>query len=233
MDKTTKELRARLRDVLAIHFEDWENIDSIGEMQESDLVELDAEYRQIVKDGLAGHDVFERLRHWFERPKMDFLRGLATCEESSLIANSLQLPIPLKLIPGDAPWTRDEWVVAWPDGTKLPHDLHRADALFQLAEPLLQAWIDHLSDDAPSVDGLIPEARSFLKAMLDLGFHDGERGKQDDIWARVGEIDEEKQGKKAREAALKLLKDRGLVDSLSGTGTTLTDAGLKLARSLK
>ena len=98
---------------------------------------------------------------------------------------------------------------------------------------VLDEWIEHLADDAPSTDGLIPEARLFLKAMLDLGLHDGKRGKQDDVWERIAAIDKERQGKQDRTAALKLLKDRKLVDSLSGTGTTLTDAGLKLARSLK
>jgi hypothetical protein len=216
MDKTTKELRAQLR-----------------ELYERHRADLESQVEWIEVHGIQPLHA--------EQESASALARLTDAERIGFLCQSLTLPRALKRMRGygDPAETfaedisSDEWVVAWPNGHTFPHDLRSAFTLMQLVIPVLEAWIDHLSDDAPSADGLIPEARLFLKAMLDLGFHDGERGNQDDIWERVGEIDEEKRGRKARVAALKLLKDRKLVDSLSGTGTTLTDAGLKLARSLK
>jgi hypothetical protein len=164
---------------------------------------------------------------------LEYLRAIAKDPEIGFVCQSLQLPPAFSLVRADMHYGRGEWAVAWPNGTTFPHHFERATMTLELVSSLLDAWIEHLAGSAPNDDGLIPEARAFLKAMLAYGFHDGNRGKQEDIWKGVGEIDEEKQGKTARAAALKLLKDRGLVDSRSGTGTTLTDAGLKLARGLR
>jgi hypothetical protein len=236
MDKTTKDLRARLRDCLAIHLEDWERAEGFGSSNE--VAELDEDYRRIVEDGLAASDdsrteeLIDRLATWLERPKDEFLRHLATAEEVSLLAASLKLSTPLKLVPADPPWTREEWVVTWPNGTKLAHDLRTIDVLFQLAEPLLRAWIDHLDEGAPDIDGLTPNARAFLKAMLALKLHDDTRAGQDEIWAKVAELGDPVEGKPDRLAAVGILKDRKLIESKPGTGTILTTAGLSLARSL-
>lgn len=216
MDKTTKELRAQLCERYGRH-----------------------------RDSLREHDEWIEVHGiqplHAEQESASALARLTDDERIGFLCQSLKLPRALKRMRGYGDPAEnfaedislDEWVVAWPNGHTFPHDLRSAFTLMQLVIPVLEAWIDHLSEGAPSADGLIPEARLFLKAMLDLGLHDGKRGKQEDIWERVGVIDEEKQGKAPRAAALKLLKDRKLVDSLSGTGTTLTAAGLKLARSLK
>jgi hypothetical protein len=234
---TDKILRAKLRDAL----KKWHDAALRGRAliderhrQSHDLHRGDAVQ-------IMAADRFRRVNVWI------LLAHLAGDDEIGALIMQLDERRPLKLVGSIAPPENPhllapdslppcEWTIARPgrESPLLPQTISDPLVVWDIVvEAVVPEWIDHLADGAPSTDGLIPEARLFLRAMLDLGFHDGERGKQDDIWARVGEIDEEKQGKKAREAALKLLKDRRLVDSLSGTGTTLTDAGLKLARSLK
>jgi len=186
-----------------------------------------AEGEPITGDSMAG------LGGKAEAMALEYLRAIAKDPEVGFVCQSLRLPQALSLVRADRYCGQDDWTVAWPDGTTFPHHFERATTTLGLVSALLDGWIDHLADGAPSADGLIPEARVFLKAMLVLGLHGGKRGRQTDIWDRVGEIDEEKQGKKAREAALKLLKDRRLVDIRPGDGTTLTEAGLQVACGLR
>jgi hypothetical protein len=234
---TSKILRAKLRDALT----KWHDAALKGRALADQRHRQSHDLHRGDDAQIMAADRSRRIGVWIT------LAHLAGDEEIGALVMQLDERRPLKLVGSIAPPENPhllapdslppcEWTVAMPgrETPSLPQTIGDPLVVWDIVvEAVVPEWIDHLSDGAPSVDGLVPEARSFLKAMLDLGFHDGERGKQDDIWARVGEIDEEKQGKKAREAALKLLKDRKLVDSLSGTGTTLTDAGLKLARSLK
>lgn len=234
---TSKILRAKLRDAL----KKWHDAALKGRALADERHRQSHDLHRGDAAQIMAADRSRRIGVWLT------LANLAGDEEIGALVMQLDERRPLKLVGSIAPPENPhllapdslppcEWTIARPgrESPLLPQTIHDPLVVWEIVvEAVVPEWIDHLADGAPSADGLIPDARLFLKAMLSLGFHDGERGKQDDIWARVGEIDEEKQGKKAREAALKLLKDRRLVDSLSGTGTTLTDAGLKLARSLK
>jgi hypothetical protein len=187
----------------------------------------DQQLEVVVGDSLAGR---EGKAEAFARV---FLGAIASDAEVGFLSRCLEIRQALAKNPAGETEEHERWTMTRPNGTSFSPEPMRASAMLCYVAEVLDEWIEHLADDAPSTDGLIPEARLFLKAMLDLGLHDGKRGKQDDVWERIAAIDKERQGKKDRTAALKLLKDRKLVDSLSGTGTTLTDAGLKLARSLK
>lgn len=234
---TSKILRAKLRDAL----KKWHDAALKGRALADERHRQSHDLHRGDAAQIMAADRSRRIGVWLT------LANLAGDEEIGALVMQLDERRPLKLVGSIAPPENPhllapdslppcEWTIARPgrESPLLPQTIHDPLVVWEIVvEAVVPEWIDHLADGAPSADGLNSDARLFLKAMLSLGFHDGERGKQDDIWARVGEIDEEKQGKKAREAALKLLKDRRLVDSLSGTGTTLTDAGLKLARSLK
>jgi uncharacterized protein YjhX (UPF0386 family) len=234
---TSKTLRAKLRDALKKWHDAALKVRAIADQQHRQRHDLHRGDEAQIMSADRGR----RISVWL------MLAHLAADEEIGALVMQLDERRPLKLVGSIAPPENPnllapdslppcEWTIARPgrESPLLPHTIGDPLVVWDIVvEAVVPEWIDHLADDAPSADGLIPEARLFLKAMLALGLHDGKRGRQEDVWERVAAIDEERQGKKDRTAALKLLKDRKLVDSLSGTGTTLTDAGLKLARSLK
>ena len=106
------------------------------------------------------------------------------------------------------------------------------DFLRVIAGSVIPAWIAHFNGTEAPADGLTPNARLFLEAMLALKLHDGTRAGQDEIWAKVAELGAPVEGKSNREAAVGILKDRKLIESKHGTGTMLTPAGLNVAKSL-
>jgi len=234
---TSKILRAKLRDAL----KKWHDAALKGRALADERHRQSHDLHRGDAAQIMAADRSRRIGVWIT------LANLAGDEEIGALVMQLDERRPLKLVGSIAPPENPhllapdslppcEWTIARPgrESPLIPQPIHDPLVVWEIVvEAVVPEWIDHLADGAPSADGLNSDARLFLKAMLSLGLHDGKRGKQDDIWARVGEIDEEKQGKAPRAAALTLLKDRRLVDSLSGTGTTLTDAGLKLARSLK
>jgi len=177
--------------------------------------------------GLFGRsgEIDEMARH--------LLDSIADDQEIDLTSRLLGLSKVFARISDVSYYQAEDRVIVWPNRSPVLHEVRRPTTTLALITPAIDAWIKYLSDVAPNPDGLIPEARSFLKAMLDLGLQGGKRQDQEVIWSRVGEIDQLIAGKASREAALKLLKDRQLVNTKSGTGTTLTDNGLKLAESLK
>lgn len=164
-----------------------------------------------------------------DRFALIFLTAIDEDEELGFLCQSLGLPRALARVPGDA---RDEWSISWPGGATVPHNLKRSMTTLMLVVQVLDAWIDHLAEGAPSADGLTPTARAFLKAMLALKLHDGTRKGQDEIWAKVAALGDAVEGKSKREAAVGILKDRKLIESKANAGTTLTELGLKTAESL-
>jgi len=164
-----------------------------------------------------------------DRFALTLLTAIDDDEELGFLCQSLGLRRALTRVPGDA---RDEWSISWPGGATVPHNLKRSMTTLVLFVQVLDAWIDHLAEGAPDIDGLTPNARAFLKAMLALKLHDGTRAGQDEIWAKVAELGDAVEGKSNREAAVGILKHRKLIEPKHGTGTILTTAGLSLARSL-
>jgi len=164
-----------------------------------------------------------------DRFALTLLTAIDDDEELGFLCQSLGLRRALSRGPGDA---RIEWSISWPGGATVPHNLKRSMTTLMFVVPVLDAWIDHLDEDAPNTDGLTPDTRAFLKAMLALKLHDGTRAGQDKIWAKVAELGNAIEGKSKREAAVGILKDRKLIHSKPKSGTTLTELGLKTAASL-
>lgn len=103
-----------------------------------------------------------------------------------------------------------------------------------VAGSVIPGWFAHFNGTEAPADGLIPEARDFLAAMLELGLCDEKsRMGQDKIWRRVGEVGREVASRANREAAIKLLKGRDFIHSKPNCGTMLTPAGLMFARSMQ
>lgn len=234
---TDKILRAKLRDAL----KKWRDAALRGRALADEHHRQSHDLHRGDEVQIMAADRCRRISVWI------WLAHLAGDDEIGALIMQLDERKPLKLVGSIAPPENPhliapdslppcEWTIARPgrESPLLPQTIGDPLIVWDIVvEAVVPEWIDHLADGAPSADGLIPDARLFLRAMLSLGLHDGKRGKQEDIWERVGVIDEEKRGNTPRAAALKLLKDRGLIHSLSGTGTTLTDAGLKLAQGLK
>lgn len=108
------------------------------------------------------------------------------------------------------------------------------DFLRVIAGSVIPVWIAQFNGTEAPADGLIPEARDFLAAMLELGlFDEKSRMGQDEIWQRVGEMGREVASRANREAAIKLLKGRDFIHSKPHCGTMLTPAGLVFARSMQ
>jgi len=108
------------------------------------------------------------------------------------------------------------------------------DFLRVIAGSVIPVWIAQFNGTEAPADGLIPEARDFLAAMLELGLFDEEsRLGQDEIWRHVGEVGREVASRANREAAIKLLKGRDFIRSKPNCGTMLTPAGLVFARSMQ
>jgi hypothetical protein len=192
--------------------------------------ELRSRYRSLLENYLAEwEDTDDQGRVGVTK----YLRGLATCEKCRLLAQSLKTNVPLKLTEIDWPRIRLEWAITWPDRSMLHEEIKSHDVLFDLVEPLLRAWIEHLADDAPDLDGLTPDARAVLLAMNELGaFCVEAKITQSDISQKVAELGEEIP-KTRRDNAISLLRQYGYVDTKASTATWLTTRGQKAAESLK
>jgi hypothetical protein len=220
MNEDEQILRAQLCTAYQVH---RTNIDRLVPWSQARILALQGSEDA----GLFGRsgEIEEMARH--------LLDSIADDQEIDLTSRLLGLSKVFARISDVSYYQAEDRVIVWPNRSPVPHEVRRPTTTLVLITPAIDAWIKYLSDVAPNPDGLIPEARSFLKAMLDLGLQGGKRQDQEVIWSRVGEIDQLIAGKASRAAALKLLKDRQLVNTKSGTGTTLTDNGLKLAESLK
>lgn len=238
MDKTTKELRARLRAILS----NWLQSDVVlyrvmRSEEESDALDTLRHRGEPVPESALGRRIAALAESDPDRIARVFLHRLADSDEIGLIVSQIGERRPLKRISasliGEEP--SESWVVCRPGLTtpSLPQELRSMTTLIDLmAEAIVPEWIDYLAEDAPDPDGLTPDARAFLKAMLELKLEDGKRVPQDCIWSKVAEIGDAIEGKARREAVTRILKDRKIIDTLSGTGTTLTTQGAAIARSM-
>jgi hypothetical protein len=192
--------------------------------------ELRSRYRSLLENYLAEwEDTDDQGRVGVTK----YLRGLATCEKCRLLAQSLGTNVPLKVIDIDWPRVRSEWAISWPDRSMLHEEIKSHDVLFDLVEPLLRAWIEHLADDAPDLDGLTPDARAVLVAMYELGaFCLEAKITQPMIFEKVADLGEEI-SKTRGENAIKLLRHYQYVDTKASTATWLLPRGQKAAESLK
>lgn len=235
MDKTTKELRARLRTELA----KW--------LDHAIKCRAASEQRREIRRRLHRGDELQlmsadRMRRIEIRL---LLEHLAANQTIGLLVSQLEERRPLKVVGSivpENPYTvapdslpPAEWTIARPgrDSPLLPQTIDDPLIVWDIVvEAIIPEWLDHLDTEAPSADGLTPNARAFLLAMLDLKLHDGTRAGQGAIWARVAERGNAVEGKSDRAAAVGILKDSDLIDSKSGTGTKLTTRGVAMARSL-
>lgn len=231
---TTKTLKSRLRDRLAR----WH--------AEADLARKAADAERERKHDLYRDDELMRLGADRMRRVTVYivLSRLAGDEEIGLLAAQLDERRPLKVTgsisPADDSVLPDslppvEWIIARPgrESPTLPQSIGDPLIVWDIVfDAVVPEWLDFLDAAAPSPDGLTPDARAFLTAMLDLRLYDGALAGQDAIWAKVAELGDAVEGKSNREAAIGILKDRKLIGTKSGTGTMLTTEGLTVARSL-
>ncbi len=231
MDKTTKALRARLRDILLR----W--------------VEGDVRlYREMMDESLdrhrskEGNELLARLGAGFESEGLArvFLARLADDDEIGVIVSQIGERRPLKRVEHEATesgvLSPEAWVVSRPGlgNPSMPQDIKNMDTLLVLmAEAIVPEWIEHLADDAPDLDGLTPDARAVLVAMYELGAFCMEANiTQSNISDKVAELGKEI-SKTARESAIKLLRHYGYVATKASKATWLTTRGQKAAESLK
>lgn len=172
MDKTTNELRARLRARYTHHRM------AIGDPEpESGYFKwLHSRLREELPEGSKGAPALVGDSMTGRGGKADqmalvILRAIAGDEELGFLCQSLGLRRALACVPGDAHYTRDEWAIAWPDGTTFPHDLRDARTTLTLVLPVLDAWIDHLAEEADIQSevgsaGLSTYARAVLKLLF-------------------------------------------------------------------
>jgi hypothetical protein len=118
-----------------------------------------------------------------------------------------------------------------PSAIQSPKVARRYRAVFELAwNAVVPEWVKYLAPMVLTARDLPPDAVAFLRAMVALGAVEGRKG-QDELWALVEEKLHEAVPKTRREAAIRILKERDLIDSKAGTGTMLTPAGRGLVRS--
>jgi hypothetical protein len=224
MDKTTKELRARLRARYEYYRE------SIGRPEPASGI-----YRWLgIGNGKRKGEAFQSsMGERAEGMSMVILRTLAGDEEVDFLCKGLRLERALIYFPADEFDRHDQWIIARPDGTSFRHYLQRASGTLSLFEPILEEWIKHLADDAPDLDGLTPDARAVLLAMHELeAFCVEAKITQSNISDRVAELGEEIP-KTRRDNAISLLRQYGYVETKASTATWLTARGRRAAESLK
>jgi hypothetical protein len=234
MDKTTKALRARLRDILLRWVEGdvrlyWETMDESLDPHRSK----------------AGNELLARLKAigaGFDSNGLArvFLARLADDDEIGVIVSQIGERRPLKRVADEAPESGvlapEAWVVSRPGlgNPSMPQDIKNMDTLLVLmAEAIVPEWIEHLADDAPDLDGLTPDARAVLLAMYELGaFCKEAKVTQTMIFEKVAELGEEIPKTRGGNA-ITLLRHYGYVDTKASTATWLTTRGQKAAESLK
>ena len=235
MDKTTKELRARLRTELAKWLDHALKCRAASDKRReaSRQLHLGDELQLMNADRTRRIEIRLVLEHLAEHPTIGLLVSQLEERRPLKVVGSIVPENPYTVAPDSLPAA--EWTIARPgrDSPLLPQTIDDPLIVWDIVvEAIIPEWLDHLDAETPNADGLTPDARAFLKAMLDLKLHDGTRAGQDVIWTRVAKLGDAVEGKSNREAAVGILKDRSLIDSKSGTGTMLTPRGVAMARSL-
>ena len=250
MDKTTTELRARLRDRYrylraaigdpepASGYFKWLQ-DRLGKERDEAIEEQDG---AIVGDSMAGRG------GGADQMALQILRAIASDEELGFLCQSLGVRRALARVPGDSRYNRDEWAVAWPDGQTFPHDLRQATTALDLVVLVLDAWIEHLDlADDPKVPATRtihreppPNLGRKARAVLELLYRDKafdeahachltKRAPTQLKYDSAKSPDTKDKYAKTGAAELKRLK---LVDAVPRVGTWLTTEGRALAESL-